>query len=309
MTTTTPDAVELLRELRPADPGYDPDGPAAVTALERIVTTPPPREPRRRPVRRVALAGTALAVAGAAAVALVPSGGTTTDVLARAEAALSAPGSILHFRTEIRHRDAPSELRAAGPDDTVDHTMEVWRAPGGRQERVIVDGGSELVEDWDAKTSLAYSPERDEIVRHTNPDLFDPRQRMPQALDTPMPHTGRAVDALEQLLERARRGEGNARVVGETTVRGVAVYELRVDFAVESVLPGGERGTVEASRLVYVDRERFLPVRVVERGPGEIVSTVTDYVEVERLPRTPANERLLTMSAHPGAKRVDASGG
>jgi hypothetical protein len=39
------------------------------------------------------------------------------------------------------------------------------------------------------------------------------------------------------------------------------------------------------SRLIYVDRERLLPARLVERGPGAIVSAVTDYV-ARRQPST-----------------------
>ena len=60
---------------------------------------------------------------------------------------------------------------------------------------------------------------------------------------------------------------------------------------------------VPMTRTVYVDRETFLPVRVVERTEGR-VTEVTDYVLAERLPRTDANERLLRMAPHPGAKEV-----
>jgi hypothetical protein len=45
--------------------------------------------------------------------------------------------------------------------------------------------------------------------------------------------------------------------------------------------------------------------RIVEHWPApEGRDVATDYVVAERLPRTPANEQLLRMSPHPGAKQV-----
>ena len=77
------------------------------------------------------------------------------------------------------------------------------------------------------------------------------------------------------------------------------MYELELAFPVQMI----DGGSVQMTRTVYVDRETFLPVRVLERVEGRI-AVVTDYVVAERLPRTPANERLLRMSPHPGAKRI-----
>jgi hypothetical protein len=82
------------------------------------------------------------------------------------------------------------------------------------------------------------------------------------------------IDDLALLLDRARAGEGNVHLVGETTVR-----------------------------------DTYLPVRIVEHFPAPntptgFVEPVTDYAVAERLPRTPENEQLLRMSPHPGAKQV-----
>jgi hypothetical protein len=288
-----PDAVALLRELRPDPDEFEPDA----AELERILATPVAavRTPRRH--GRLAVAGAVAAVAAAAVIAFVPFVGGSTDVLARAAAALNDPEAILHFKA-----------RQEG------HTIEVWQTAGARQHRFIYDGALEWVEDWDARTSMAYSAERDEVIRHTEPDLFDPAHRVPRGLDSPYPGGGTNVtDDLARLLERARRGEDRIRLIGETAVRGIPVYELRIDFTIQVIefTPGAKvddpqsapTRPVQVSRIVYVDRERFLPVRVVERMAGAD-PVVTEFLVAERLPRTPEHERLLRMAPHPGAKVV-----
>jgi hypothetical protein len=62
-------------------------------------------------------------------------------------------------------------------------------------------------------------------------------------------------------------------------------------------------------RTVFIDRDTYLPVRIVEHFPAPntptgFVEPVADYTVAERLPRTPENEQLLRMSPHPGAKQV-----
>ena len=175
--------------------------------------------------------------------------------------------------------------------------------------------GASGVEDWDTKTSLAYDAERDVLIRHTEPDLFDPDHRVPDGFDAPSPLTGGLSpnDDLARLFERARRGEDTVRLVGAAKVRGIDVHELEFTFTVEMmVMPRNGRvedpralptRPVEFTRTIYIDRESFLPVRVVERS-GHWTNTITDYVLAERLPRTDANERLLRMSPHPGAKLI-----
>ena len=67
-------------------------------------------------------------------------------------------------------------------------------------------------------------------------------------------------------------------------------------------------GRTRMSRLIYVDRESYLPLRVVERGPRGEIFTVTDYVRAERLPLTDATRADLEMSPHPGAQRPGPDG-
>ncbi len=272
-----PDAVVMLRQLRPEDePVPDP------ALLERILAAPAERPPRA--ARRLALAAVAVAVL---VVALTPLGRSSPAVVALAAAALDDPDTILHYRAEVRR---------PGADPA---TFEVWQTAGARQRRLLHDG-LEWAEDWDTRTSLAYSAETNELMRHTEPDIFDPDHRIPPGIDAPSPLAGglNMADDLARLFERAGRGEGGVRLVGPARVRGIDVHELEVDFTAESLT-----GPVEILRTVYVDRETFLPVRVVERFESR-TTAITDYVLAERLPRTPANERFLRMSPHPGARRV-----
>jgi hypothetical protein len=287
------DAVSLLRELRPAQDDFEPDE----RALERILLAPPAARPRRRRRTRPAIA-VALALSLAAlAVAITPGLRSSPDVVARAAAALNDPAAILHLKWVQNGR-----------------TTELWQADGGRRERRIDEGGTpraaEHVSDIDRRHEQTYVLERDELITHTEPDLFDPA-RLPKGLAAAGPWS-RPTDDLAGVLDRARRGDANARLVGEATVRDIAVYELRVDYTMEVMdLPPGFQGdplklptkTIERTRTVYVDRDAYLPVRVVESWPG-IPTSTTDYLVAERLAATAENERLLEMTPHPGAKRV-----
>jgi hypothetical protein len=299
MRSKQPNAVALLERARPDLPDFDPDAPAARALLDDILAAPPaPPRPRRRSARRLAVVA---ATAGAAGIAvmLAPLGRGSPDVIARAAAALNDPGTILHLRAEGRVRgNTPGEEHAQVPDERIDHAEHSWQTAGARQIRVLHDDGSEFAIDFDARTALAYDRERNALIRSTDPRFFDPARRPPggSALaSTPS-------DDLAPLVERARNGDPSLSLTGETAIRGIPVYELRVD---RTELPDA-RGAVPPGyhRLIYVDRERFLPVRVVEGAPGGVVNMITDYLVAERLPRTPENERLLRLAPHPGAERL-----
>jgi hypothetical protein len=293
-------AVTLLRALRPAS-DFAPDE----AALERILLSPP-LPPRRRRRRRRALALVGAVGLAAVVVALAPSLRSSPDVVARAAAALNDPETILHLKS----------VDAGG------NTMETWQADGGRKERWLYRGGTdkavESADDWDTRTALSYSAQNDELITHTEPDWFDEKHHPIRSIADGGIST-HMVDDLALLLDRARSGQGNVHLIGETSVRGLSVYELRVDYSIEVIdLPssgtiGDPTGlpthTERLHRTVYVDRDTFLPVRVVEHLPAPntptgVVDPITDYVVAQRLPRTPANERLLRMSPHPGAKQV-----
>jgi hypothetical protein len=199
--------------------------------------------------------------------------------------------------------------------------METWQADGGRKERWLYRGGTgkavESAEDWDTKTALSYSAQNDELITHTEPDFFSKDSRVGSLSEGgPGNHV---LDDLAGLLARARAGAGNVHLIGETTVRDIPVYELRIDYTIEVIdLPssgavGDPTGLPthreQMHRTVYISRDSYLPVRIVEHipapgTPAGFVEPATDYIVAQRLPRTPANEALLRMSPHPGAKLV-----
>jgi hypothetical protein len=153
---------------------------------------------------------------------------------------------------------------------------------------------SRHVEDLAAETFLVAWRRQAQLPE---PDLF----KGPQGVDAPVPFAALDVIDLARLLERARRGDEKVWLVGEKTIRGIPTHKLRIDFTSSSVRNGTTNAPLQWSRLIYVDKEHFLPVQVVELVPGSTMTT--DFFEMERIPRTAESERLLQMSPHPGAKR------
>jgi hypothetical protein len=294
---------DLLRDLRPAEETFDPDSPAALAALERILAAPPepPSRPPRRAGRRLALAGAA-ALAAVAAVVAAPLLHGSPDVVARAADALAQPSTILHFQAEIRSRESATELRAGRPGATVDDVVESWQGEG--RARSVFRNGREVVLDTATGRGEEYLGAWDAIATL---DLRDGVVQGAGAKDAPglgaraLP-TG-VVGDLARLLARARDGDEDIHLVGETTVRGTPAYELRLGFTIAT-----GKTTLRLSRLIYVDRESYLPLRDVELGPHGEIWTETDYVKAERLPVTPETRADLQMRAHPGAARPDADG-
>lgn len=218
----------------------------------------------RRPAPRLVVAAAALAII---AVGLVPFLRDSPDVVARAAA----------------------ERRTGRPDDTVDSVVESWQGDG--RARSVVDGGRQEIA-LDTTTGLG-----EEYLKLTSPQLEEilpVRAHDASGLGAPALPSG-VVGDLAVLLDRARAGEQDLHLVGETTVRGVPAYELRLDFSVAHL---------RMSRLIYVSRADYLPLRVVERGPRGEVFTVTDYRDIERLPIDGQTEAQLRMSPHPGVQRL-----
>ena len=271
------DAIRLLTALRPQSV-FEPDA----AMLQRIVSTPP-EPPPRRPRRRVLAISVAATLAFAAA-ALIPTAFLSSpsptglrgpDVLAgvaKAASALSAPGGIYHFRTTRTYLGRP----AVGG--------EFWHTDGGWQTRAVFPGGTELAFDYEAKTGFAYNAQRDEITQFTDPDYFRGR---PIRFDDPVGGDPNTIGGLAALLATARRGDRRIHLDPDTTIKGIPVHTLRIDYQHDGA-------TVFA--IVYVNRRTFLPVRMIQ-GPN-----VIDYLEVERIPRSTATNRLLALSPHPGAK-------
>jgi hypothetical protein len=120
-----------LERLQDAHRQIPPPDPLVLDAVRRRLVSAAEREARsRRPrrgsrARRFALVGAA-AVAAAAAVVVLPLpsdlGGTrTVDAIAKARAALAAPGKIVHYTVTVRREGAFERGCETGP-------MQVWRA-------------------------------------------------------------------------------------------------------------------------------------------------------------------------------------
>jgi hypothetical protein len=296
-----PDAIALLKEHRPPVT-HAPD----LEALERILAAPAPARRRRstRPRRALVVAGAAAVIA----VAATPLLDDSPDVVARAAAALDAPDSILHFKATWGESGGPAH-----------GSVETWRADGGRMERTLWAGG-ESAEDWNSHTGAYYDRPRNQIRRVTQ-EAFDRAHELPDGVakleSVSISPWFTSADDFAALLEEARHGDANVHELPDTTVRGVPVHQLKIAVDVPQASPrvvSGDPSTapapaspMHAERIVSIDRETYLPVRIevrLGRGPA----FTTDYSDVEQLPRTEANEALLRMAPHPGAKEVVAGG-
>lgn len=302
------DPTTLLRELRPpADARPDEE------ALERLLHAGPlpVRRARDRYVRPVAIAGT-LAVVATAGIALVPGDGApgVPGVLQRAEATMTKPDTILHYRASL-------STTVPGRHGTP-RTIESWQTTDGRRERTIFDGGAlESARDQVGRTFTTYSRERDELLKHTDPAWFDGPTPGPPGLVAGNRLLGiTTIGDLAELLQRARDGEDGVSLAGRTEIRGTSVDHLRITSTIRVVDPpaGGERldprnlpgHDVETVRDVYLRIDDGLPVRVVDRDPlPGSPDRVVDYLEVEQLPLDATTEDLLRMGPHPGASTRD----
>lgn len=196
--------------------------------------------------------------------------------MARAAEAFAEPGGIHHFKVQRSNADSP--IQAA--------QVETWHTDDGRRKRMLFAGGGELGMDYDAKFAGAYHPSATRSSGRRTRASESRIRRTSRPRCTCRPRTSRG---LARLLEGARNGEGEVRLIGDTTVRGIPVSELHFEFDFA-------RSHIE--RTIFVDRETSLPGRVVE---GQITD---DCSEIERLPRTPETGKLVEMGPHPGVKVV-----
>jgi hypothetical protein len=240
------DHARLLADARARwDAGdFDPSSPSARATLSQITSTPVASVmPRRnRAPRRLAAAVIAVTVAVSVAAITIP--GATPDVIARAAAALGdSAGEGIAFSGVLHY----------GDDGDTGNAVRVEGSQKGAVGSLGVHGGV--------------------------PGGLDEAR----GLGSRLTFFQVALPELRDLLERASAGEDDSvRVVGETTVAGRDVYELRVDR---------QDG---ASWTLYVDRENYLPVRFEIYTPSGGWATL-DFAKVERVSsdeRSAEKERL-----------------
>jgi hypothetical protein len=363
-----PDTTTLLRTLLDdcGDDAFDPDSPAALAALERILSSEPAvavTRGRRRPPRRLAFAAAALALVLAAAALALPTllGGSRggiaqAAVLTRAAAALGQANTILHLQVQtysatgggpcIEVGVAPflacdngssaasqTGISANPAGDTLTSSYQEWLSPDHSQDHTLYGDGYETVINSDAQEVESYDPAANTLTTLTGDTGVaapapDPAQ-LGGALGTPSAFDLSDPAYFEELYQEAQAGQQatNAQttiatqLVGQTTIAGEPVYELRFDFHFTPPTnpPAGDIcGTTGCSppdqeTLLYLDSQTFMPVRSVTMlenttdrpgmPPGTSVLFVAELA-VDGLPDTTAGESVLAMSAHPGATQI-----
>ena len=275
------DTIALLRELDPME-----------------------AHPRRRACgRRNAPRVVALAVATAAAVVLGLV--LTTDqrrapgIAEAAYATLTAHDAIVHLRLRSEYH-FPQDQPA---------TTELWTRSGGRQLRVVYDGGEhEFVRDTDARHAASYVRHRNEVTVFSEPEMWQVGPSEDLSFAGPE-GARRLADELPALLARARDGDPAVRRLPDAQLDGIAAARLEA----RATIRAGERAQagsgapglqpVAIRTIVWLDLDSHLPRRI-ERFFGGRRATTTDVVLAERLAVGDATERLLEMPRHPGATHV-----
>lgn len=226
--------------------GFDPSSPAAQATLSQITSSPVASVTPRRNRAPRRLAAAVIAVTAAASVVAITIPGATPDVIAQASAALGdSAGEGITFSGVLRY----------GDDGDTGSAVRVEGSQKGAVGSLGVHGG--VPGGLDEARSLGS------------------RLRFFQV----------ALPELRDLLERTSADEDDSvRVVGETTVAGRDVYELRVD---------PQDG---ASWTLYVDRANYLPVRFEIDTPSGGWAML-DFAKVEHVSsdeRSAENERLAS---------------
>jgi hypothetical protein len=281
MTTDRDAAVlEVLERLTPRLPHYPHDWE---DVLERAR---PGRSRRVAPRRRLAVAIAVLATAVAVALGLTTPwthapGIIDKHIVARAEAALTLPaGTVLHMKWE----DAE-----AGNSTT--STFEIWLGHDGRFHGFVTDGATgqrvEIGGTEDLRQSVEYDPRTNAIGN---------------GLVNGMSYSiGDDVAVLRRELAK-----GMAIADGEATIDGQRVARIRLDSTGLDCKPVVD--------YLFVDPKTFYPVEyrvTVFASRGSTTPHVTyaraplvrRFRTFERLPATPANRRLTSITAlHPTAK-------
>lgn len=323
----------------------------------------PARDSRPRRIRVAFVAVPVVAVA-AAVVIVVPSlGGSRSGiaqaaVLKRAAAALNQANTIFYLQAQqysaiggapcitegvapflvcgpISTTQAQTGISANPADDALRYSSQEWLNSDGSQDHTIYSNGYETVNNTNTQQYSSYDASDNTLTTlSATGDTSTPITSASPPLGQPTAADLANPSYYESLYQEAEAGQQNtqdgttasAQLVGETTIAGESVYELRFDFHFTPPAnpPAGDIcGSTVCTRpdqatLLYLDSQTFLPVRsvnlIVNRTdqpgipPGTAVWSITD-LSVQSLPDTPANENLLQMSPHPGATEIEQTDG
>ena len=272
---------DLIRRLAAANPVADvpPDAPAErERLLGALLREPVPRLRRSlRPQLRPAFALVTLIAAVAAGIVLLAGGSSGQSAAARAYAAASGDGEIVHLRYEQRYRS---------DDGSVVERGESWSVPGRDRFHLVLERPPGRL--WaetavDGRQVRSYLPALD-VVRVG---------RMPSGTELV------DADPLERFRVLYRRGR--VRETGRMRLRGQEVIRLEA------------RDSDGAPIAYFVDAETHVPVEIrltlnLPQPDFPSRRVRIRILEYERLPLTAQNQRLLRLFPHPGARVEQARG-
>ncbi len=332
---------------------FDPDSPAARASLECILAASPlPAARRRRPaVRRLAVAAVPVTLAGGALVVGLSLSSPRTGIaqaamLTRAAAALEHPGTITYLQVQAYTAagtvtcvlgghprpiciGAPQGNPGAGisedpADDTLTYSSREWLSPDGLREHTVYDNGDETMTNAATHEYEAYDAADNTLTTITDRPQASPSPQAGASQPLPLPTIQDFAQPsyYESLYQQAQAGVQSVQLLGQSTIGGRQVYELR--FALQGPSPehagagdmcGDAACAAPATAVVlYLDSTTFMPVRTVETvsntgdlpglPDGTSVRSVTDFA-AESLTATTANEGLLEVAPHPGATNIE----
>ena len=260
----------VLDRVRAADP-VQPGEFAGLADFDALVLEPPPRGPRLR--RRRLLALPALG-AVFAAIVLVPSSSPQAAEIVRRASAVVAPdgGGILYAKSAAENRHSDGTVDSYG-------TRQVW-VHGTTAMRWLEDDGDEEVYATGTGTTR-FDPKTGKTTRHSDVTM--------------VPNN---IFRASQRLSAARAGK-EIELLDEETVDGRPAYVLRWNDN------HGLPDTAHIELTLWVDRETYAPLRYTDHSWGLDVSgkpfdqtyveTVQDFA---KLSDTPKNRKLLELGPH-----------
>jgi hypothetical protein len=281
-TDRDPAVLEVLERLTPRLPDYPHD-------WEDVLERARPGRSRRgafAPRRRFAVAIAVLATAVAVALGVTTPwthapGIIDKHIVARAEAALTLPaGTVLHMKWE--------DAEAGNPTTT---TFEIWLGHDGLYHGFVTDGATGQRVEIGGTEDLRRSVE------------YDPRTN---AIGTGLVNGMSYSIGDDVAVLRKELAKGMATADGETTIDGQRVARIRLHSIGLDCKPVVD--------YLFVDPKTFYPVEyrvTVFASRGSTTPHVTyaraplvrRFRTFERLPATPANRRLTSITAlHPTAK-------
>jgi hypothetical protein len=276
---------------------------------ERPLRSAPPHSSGR--VRSSLSLSLAVVVAAAGSVAIIVSLGDShqtgiakADVVKRASAALAQPRSIVHLSAvsygETRCRGEQAPARCIGSPSVklnsanltpgqASYTFEDWTNVSNETQHTVYGTGDETLVEGHKRTT--FDPANNTVTT-TEPTTASPEHSGPAFPDL----AGLGAEEIRALYEEATRGTSPTKLLGQVTLAGRQAYELEITQQ-------------HSTLLLYVDRETFLPMRIVWstlRATGERVTSVTDFAATT-IPVTAESTALLRMKTHPGARQIQLS--